>query len=50
MEINLNFEELSPEDKLLLLDMTFDTIWGMILRNKDSSNTWIPENHQQLNF
>ena len=50
MEINLNFEELSPDDRLLLLDMTFDTIWGMMLRNKDSSNTWIPENHQQLDM
>jgi len=50
MEININFEELSPEDRLLILDMTFDTIWGMIIRYKGISDTWIPENHHQLDL
>ena len=34
MEINLNFEELSPEDKFLFLEISFDAFWGLVLKSK----------------
>jgi hypothetical protein len=48
MEININFEDIPPGSKLLLFDMSFDTVWGLILKHKDPDSTWIPKNHREL--
>ena len=31
MEINLNFEDLPPDDQYTLLSISFDTFWGLIM-------------------
>lgn len=46
MEINLNFEELSPEDKLMFLEISFETFWGLI--NKLKGEQWKVTNYSDL--
>ena len=46
MEINLNFEELSPEDKLIFLEISFETFWGLV--NKLKGEVWKVTNYTDL--
>ena len=48
MEINLNFEELSPTDQYVLTGLKFDTLWTLI--SKHYGNDWVIDNPKELSI